>query len=47
LFDGRSVRLRVAEIEHAGCALRERLRDELGAAPTPELGALHELLLRR
>jgi DNA-binding SARP family transcriptional activator len=28
-------------------ALRERLRDELGAAPTPELRALHERLLRR
>ena len=28
-------------------ALRERLRDELGATPTPELRALHEQLLRR
>ena len=28
-------------------ALRERLRDELGAAPTRELRALHEQLLRR
>jgi SARP family transcriptional regulator, regulator of embCAB operon len=28
-------------------ALRERLSDELGAAPTPELRALHEQLLRR
>ena len=28
-------------------ALRERLRDELGAAPAPELRALQEQLLRR
>ena len=28
-------------------ALRERLRDELGATPTPELRSLHEQLLRR
>ena len=28
-------------------ALRERLRDELGATPAPELRALQERLLRR